>query len=97
MNYIISLKHTSKSDSAFTLWRPANKGYCQSLNSAGLYDIPEKGYHDSDDNLPVETELAERLGSTVTFDGELKTIIPVNKYTMKDLCLKFKGRDIVRI
>lgn len=26
--YIVSLKHTSKADSAFTLWRPDSKGYC---------------------------------------------------------------------
>jgi len=95
--YVISLKHTNKTDPFLTLWRPDNKGYCQSLNSAGVYENPEKGYHDSDDSIPVQQEILDRMGSTVEIDGELKTFVPNNRYTLSELGLKFVKGNLVKI
>lgn len=96
--YIISLKHTSKTDPFLTLWRPDNKGYCQSLNLAGVYNEPEKGYHDTDDSLPVEQDILDRMASTVNYDGELKSFIPNNRYVLSELGLKFiKVNNLVKI
>lgn len=97
MEYVISLKHTNKTDAFFTMWKPDNKGYCFSLNSAGLYENPEKGYHDSDDNLPIESDIAERMSSTVMYDGELKSFIPQNRYTLAELGLKRTPKGLKRI
>lgn len=95
--YVICLKHTNKSDPFLTLWRPDNKGYCQSLQLAGLYFNPEKGYHDSDDNMPVPTEIIERMATTVMYDGELKSFVPNNRYILAELGLKFKGNNLIKL
>jgi hypothetical protein len=96
MKYLISLKHTNKTDAFFTLWRPDNKGYCQSLNMAGLYDELEKAYHTSDDTLPVDSDILERMGSTVNYDGELKTFVPQNRYTLAELGLKRTPKGLIK-
>lgn len=97
MKYILSLKHTNKKDAFITLWRPKNAGYCYSLNEAGLYENIDHGYHDSDDSMPVDSEIIERMGSTITYDGKLKTMIPQNIYTLKELGLKHTPKGLKRI
>lgn len=94
--YIISLKHTNKTDSFLTLWRPDNKGYCTSLQSAGIYFEPEKGYHDSDDNMPIDIHHAAILSSSVKFDDELRDCIPNVKYILDELGIRFKGKNLVK-
>lgn len=54
--YIISLRHTNKKDSYMTLWRPEDKGYCYAKEHAGIYDVPKKGYHDNEDNMPISID-----------------------------------------
>jgi hypothetical protein len=61
MYYIISLTHTRKHSDHICLWRPNNAGYCYSQESAGLYAEPQKDYHDSDINMPVEKEILDKL------------------------------------
>lgn len=61
MFYIISLTHTVKSDSYITLWRPKNAGYCYTQEMAGLYQNPEKGYHDSDSNMPISEDKFNKI------------------------------------
>lgn len=71
MYYIISLCHTSKRDDYLTLWRANNAGYCYAKYMAGLYENPEKGYHDSDLNMPIKQELAEKLMIETIHDGRI--------------------------
>ena len=97
MKYLISLKHTNKTDAFFTMWKANNQGYCYSLDSAGLYDKLENGYHDSDDSLPIDSNIAERMASTVKYDGELKSFIPQNRYTLAELGLKRTPKGLVRL
>lgn len=61
MYYIISLKHTWKRDKWITLWRPDDAGYTYYKESAGQYENPKKGYHDSDSAVPVKIEIADKL------------------------------------
>jgi len=76
MFHIISLTHTNKGDKFITLWRPNNAGYCYSKEMAGKYETPEPGYHDSDSNMPISEEEADKLFMQLPYDGELKTMIP---------------------
>jgi hypothetical protein len=50
---IVSFSHTNKTDKYITLWRPDNAGYCYPISFAGRYKGYERGYHDSDGNIPV--------------------------------------------
>ena len=85
MYYVISLKHTHRHDKYITLWRPDNRGYCYSKENAGFYPIPEKGYHDNDDNMPISVEVAEGLFEKLPYDGEIKFMIPNIRATWKKL------------
>lgn len=76
MSYIISLTHTNKRDKYITLWRPNNAGYCFSKEMAGIYPEPEKGYHDSADNMPIEESMADALFLWLPYDGVPKQMIP---------------------
>lgn len=88
MYYIISLTHTMRHEKYITLWRPRNAGYCYSKNNAGLYGVPQKGYHDSDSNMPISVEDAEKLFQKLPYDGITKDMIPNNKETWKFLNIK---------
>lgn len=61
MYYIISLRHTRKQSDHICLWRPDNAGYTSCQDSAGLYESPEKDYHDSEINMPVGKEVLDKL------------------------------------
>lgn len=95
--YILSLKHTHKTDSFFTLWRPNNAGYCVSLEAAGLYTEIKNGYHDSDCSMPIDIEVAKRMASTILYDGELKDMIPQNIYSLAELGIKRTRKGLIRI
>lgn len=91
------MKHTNKKDCFITFWKPNSAGYCYSLNLAGVYENPEKGYHDNEDNMSIESEIIERMGSTILYDGELKTMVPNNKYVLDELGLKYIGLNLKRV
>lgn len=95
--YILSMKHTKKSDCFLTFWKPDSKGYCFSLNWAGLYENPKPGYHDYEDNMPVDSEIIERMGSTVMYEGQLKTMVPQNRYVLAELGLRRTSAGLRRI
>ena len=94
MNYIISLTHTNKIDKYITLWRPNNKGYCYSKDNAGVYEIPIKYYHDSDDNMPITTEQADKLFLTMPYDGVEKLMIPNIKLVWDILGVKMSKNGL---
>ena len=96
MYYIISLVHTMRHEKYITLWRPTNAGYCYSKDNAGLYETPEKGYHDSNYNTPVKAEDAEKLFQKFPYDNVLKEMIPNNKETWKILNVKMTKDGLVK-
>lgn len=88
MNYIISLKHTMRHSPFLTLWRPNNSGYCYALESAGKYDQPEKGYHDSESNTPIDIEKANKLSIECGWDNREIVAIPNVKIVWDQLGVK---------
>lgn len=97
MYYIISLTHTKKTDKYLTLWRPDNKGYCYSKENAGVYENPSKGYHDSEDNMPISIEQADKLFMTLPYDGEEKLMIPNIKLVWDSLGVKSGKNGLTKI
>lgn len=57
MYYIISIKHTSKGDTALTFWCANGNGYCWDRSRAGKYTKEEAGIRADDElNILVEVE-----------------------------------------
>lgn len=60
--YIVSVKHTSKADTALTLWGPNNAGYCYNKSRAGIYTQEQADtFKGDDENIPVSKEAADKL------------------------------------
>lgn len=60
--YIVSLKHTSKGDTALTLWGPNNAGYTRHKFNAGVYTQEEADTFKGDTgNVPVLKSDADKL------------------------------------
>lgn len=59
--YIVSLKHTSKGDTALTFWGANGNGYTWHRDRAGLYTEEEVDKYTSTDNHKVEKELADKF------------------------------------
>lgn len=97
MFYILSLTHTMKHDKYITLWRPNNSGYCYSKEMAGQYDKPEKGYHDSEDNMPIHDFEADRLFLKLPYDGELRNMIPNAPAVWEALKVKMTRNGLRRL
>lgn len=51
--FVVSLKHTNKTDKYITLWGPDNAGYCYSFERAGKYKGYEHNYHNMEGNIPI--------------------------------------------
>lgn len=87
--YILSLKHTDKTDKVIYLWRPNNQGYCDNLSDAGVYTEIKKGYHDSEGQLPITFEQASKITLN---NGK----IPNCQSVWDELGLKWVKRNLVR-
>jgi hypothetical protein len=70
-NYVISLKHTGKSEPVVTLWRANNAGYCCDIDRAGTYENPEEGYHIDDLNIARPKYMVEPLLKKMSY-GDFK-------------------------
>jgi hypothetical protein len=97
MYYILSLAHTKKSDKGLTLWRPDNADYTEYQHEAGLYAVPEKGYHDSEINMPIEQELADKLFIPYIDSLSAKKIIPNCKVVWDALKVKMSKNGLKKI
>lgn len=93
MYYIVSLTHTIPTDKYITLWGPNNAGYHFSKQLSGLYLEPEKGYHDSEGNMPITAELADSLFQRVDYFGEIKDMIPNNARSWQALGVKMSRKQ----
>ena len=96
---IISFVHTKKSDPYITLWRPNNAGYCFSKEMAGLYEKPEKGYHDSENGMSISEEDASNLFIFAPYDkgGEKKHLIPNCQAVWNQLNLKMTKNGLKKL
>ncbi|GAL83449.1 hypothetical protein MYP_676 [Sporocytophaga myxococcoides] len=96
MYYIISLKHTRKTDEFITLWGRDNKGYFWVKSEAGIYEVPEEGYHNTESSFPVKKEEADKLFIEVPYCGKNILAIPNNNESVKKLGLKWKRGQLER-
>ncbi len=88
---VLSLKHTKRRDKAITLWRPDDRGYCWTLERAGVYQeqhvLQNLGYYNSGcSNVAVPLELVRSLSREVEYDTkEFGICLPNNAATWKEL------------
>ncbi|MDF3868436.1 hypothetical protein P3W53_28530 [Pseudomonas denitrificans (nom. rej.)] len=88
---VISVKHTKRRHKAITLWRPADRGYCWTLERAGRYEeahvLHSLGYYNSGcTNIAVPLELAEQLAANVEYDTkEFGICLPNDAATWQQL------------
>lgn len=73
--YIVSLKHTMRSDRYITVWRPDDAGYAYPLSWAGKYHEDSvlnnlSYYNNGDTTIAVPCETLDRIAA----DPEPKTI-----------------------
>lgn len=93
MYYIVSMKHTQKRDRFITLWGKDNRGYYTSTEGAGLYENPEKGYHDSPpDSIPIKKEKLDKLTICVNQAGADWHCVPNCKSVWDELGFKWNRR-----
>lgn len=88
--YIISLKHTSKGDSALTLWRLDGKGYCWYSDWAGRYLKEDTENRIDEQNVSVEVDTTNPLFEKTTYDGEERWVLPNTKSVREKLGLDSK-------
>ena len=74
--YIISLKHTSRADSAITLWRKNSGGYCWYQDWAGLYNDSDRPGRSDGENVFVEKDIADKLFKMTVYGGEVRMVLP---------------------
>lgn len=94
---ILSLKHTRKGDEFITLWRPNNAGYCFSKQSAGIYFDYERGYHDSEGNLPLEEDKADNLFISALYDNKRLLMLPNIPTVHRELGLKWTKGTLTKL
>jgi hypothetical protein len=88
--YIVSVKHTSKGDTALTFWGANGAGYTWDKKRAGIYleDVVDK--YTSDDNVKVLKEVADPLWLKAYDYGDIYTSIPNNPQVLHQLGLSDK-------
>lgn len=96
--YIISLKHTNKTDSYLTLWRADNSGYCISRELAGIYTEIQDGYHNSEGQLVIECEQLDKLMILVTNEDKKEfNAVPNCMAIHRILGVKYKKHELTKI
>ena len=78
--YIVSIKHTSKGDSALTLWCADSKGYTLYEPTAGIYTDADK-VSANELNVFVDKEAADKLWAKTMYDRELRHVLRNNSIT----------------
>lgn len=88
--YIVSLKHTSKGDTALTFWCAHSRGYTWDKNRVGVYSEEELDNIVNHNNVAVPVEVADKLWmNAIDFNDEYISI-PNNKEVQKELGLSTK-------
>jgi hypothetical protein len=88
--YIVSLKHTKRTDPFVTLWREDCAGYAWPLPWAGAYTAADIQVHviSDDSNIAVPKRLVEEL-SSVSRPGQIESedIYPVIRNTARNIAI----------
>lgn len=88
--YIISLKHTSKGDSALTFWGKNKCGYTWHKERAGVYSEEEAKTCISDDNVMVEKSEVDKFWMNAIDFNDKYISIPNNPTVLMVLGLDSK-------
>lgn len=73
--YIVSLKHTSKGDTALTFWCANGAGYTYSKNRAGVYEENKLHQYTTEDNVAVEKEKVDKFWmNALDFDDKFVAV-----------------------
>lgn len=99
--FIISLRHTHRSDPYMTLWRPNDAGYCYAKENAGTYDEPKKGYHDNEDNMPISADfdyfMTVKNPKYCGTEGGTRLMIPNCQAVWDEIGIKLTKKGFVRL
>jgi hypothetical protein len=88
--YIVSLKHTSKSDTALTFWGKDKCGYTWHKDRAGIYSEDEIKSSITFENVAVEKEIADKFWMNALDFGDKYISIPNNPTVLYHLGLSDK-------
>lgn len=88
--YIVSLKHTSKGDTALTFWCADGSGYTWHKNRAGLYDEDVVHKSTSNDNVAVLKEDVDKFWMNALDFNDKYISVPNNPTVLHHLGLSDK-------
>lgn len=88
--YIVSLKHTSKGDTALTFWRTNGCGYAWHKKNVGIYSEEEANKCTSEDNVKVLKEDVEKFWMNALDFNDEYISVPNNKTVLFYLGLSEK-------
>lgn len=88
--YIVSIKHTSKGDSALTFWCANAIGYTWDKRRAGVYSKDAFDQYVNEDNIAVEKSVVDKFWMNADDFGEEFVAMPNNTTTLKMLGLSSK-------
>ena len=94
--YIISLKHTVKTDEFMTLWGSNNSGYCYSKERAGVYEQILDRYHNGEGDMPISSDVADGMFLRLEQDGKMLDRIPNCKPIWDALGVKWSKGQLIR-
>lgn len=88
--YIVSLKHTSKGDTALTFWGFDRCGYAWHKKNAGIYKESELGNIPDSLNVPVDKEIADKFWMNALDFSDEYISIPNNPTVLQHFGLSNK-------
>lgn len=94
--YIVSLKHTSKGDTALTFWGHNSRGYTWGKDNAGLYSKEELPSIQNEENVPVLKDEVDKFWLPGNDFNDEFISVPNNTTTQNALGLSTKFMKEVR-
>ena len=85
--YIVSLRHTSKGDTALTFWGHNSNGYRWNRSEVGVYSEEEIPKIQNHNNVAVEVEKVDKYWMNAKDFGDNYVSVPNNQTVLHDLGL----------